>query len=465
MKFLRSERRVRNGYFGAFALLILIYSFVFLSMLQMAKRFGGMNRGYNVILNLKLLTTYLNQADVSLKNYTVDQKQTYFDSIRAIENNADSILLILDMLKPNGKENKTDTLRKLVQNRFDFLHTVVQILNANDSLVPRPVEFLTNQDVNSHKIRSLISSMDASEKVIFSRGKSSLNNISGFFIATNVIGFVLSLLLGIYAFSIYNQENHAKRIYRQQLEEGIEQLRATNQELDELRSIEKFAVSGRISRTIAHEIRNPLTNINLACEQIKVAQDSDSYVLLDMIKRNSKRINDLITDLLNSTKFSELNPQKVFIQTVLDQALQLAGDRIDLKGIKINKDYAVPREVEIDPEKMKIAFLNIIINAIEAMQPGKGVLDIKIANHAQNCLITIRDNGSGMDKDSLLRIFEPYFTSKNEGNGLGLTHTQNIILNHKGKINVTSIPGFGTTFVVEVNYNLVYQSDEQNGYT
>ena len=72
MKFLRSEQRVRNGYFGAFALLILIYSFVFLSMLQMAKRFSGMDRGYNVIWNLKLLNSYLNEADVTLKNYTPD---------------------------------------------------------------------------------------------------------------------------------------------------------------------------------------------------------------------------------------------------------------------------------------------------------------------------------------------------------------------------------------------------------
>ncbi len=94
--------------------------------------------------------------------------------------------------------------------------------------------------------------------------------MSGFFLATNVIGFVLSLILGYYAFNIYNKENYAKRIYRRQLEEGIEHLKATNRELDELRSIEKFAVSGRISRTIAHEIRNPLTNINLACEQINV---------------------------------------------------------------------------------------------------------------------------------------------------------------------------------------------------
>ena len=465
MKFLRSEQRVRNGYFGAFALLILIYSFVFLSMLQMAKRFIDMDRGYNVIWNLKLLTSYLNHTDITFKNYSFDSKQPYLDSISAIEHNADSVLLVLNMLKPNNNENRIDTLRRLIQQRFDFLHTVVNLPTPRDTAVPRPVTFLTNPDVNSHKIRSLISRIEASEKLVFSRGKNSLNNISGFFITTNVVGFLLSLFLGFYAFNTYNKENHAKRIYRMQLEGGIEQLKATNRELDELRSIEKFAVSGRISRTIAHEIRNPLTNINLACEQINVAEDEDSKVLLEMIKRNSKRINDLITDLLNSTKFSELNPQKVFVHDVLDQALQLASDRINLKGIQISKVYAVPREVEIDPEKMKIAFLNIIINAIEAMEQDKGILDIKVINQDKNCLITIKDNGCGMDKDSLQRIFEPYFTSKNEGNGLGLTHTQNIILNHNGKINVISTPGYGTTFLIEIKYNLEYHLHDQNGFT
>ncbi len=463
MKFLRSEQRVRNGYFGAFALLIIIYSFVFLSMLQMAKRFSGMNRGYNVIWNLKLLSSYLNDADVTLRSYKPDTRPSYLDSITKVEDKADSVLLVLSMLNQNSKRSRTDSLRKLVQSKFDYLHTVVQLSGRSDTTLSVP--FVANQDTTNRRIRTLIARMEAGEKVVFSQGKDRLNTISGFFIATNVIGFVLSLLLGMYAFNIYNKENYAKRIYRRQLEEGIEQLKATNRELDELRSIEKFAVSGRISRTVAHEIRNPLTNINLACEQISVTQDSDSQILLEMIKRNSKRINDLITDLLNSTKFSELNPQKVFVHTVVDQALQLAVDRIELNGIKIIKDYAVPREVEIDPDKMRIALLNILINAIEAMEPGQGVLEIKIVNLPQNCLITIKDNGSGMDNESLLRIFEPYFTSKNEGNGLGLTHTQNIILNHKGKINVTSTPGNGTTFFIEVNYNLVYQSYEQNGYT
>jgi signal transduction histidine kinase len=432
-------------------------------MLEMAERFNGMNRGYHMIWNLRLLSSYLNESNDIFKNYTVQNKSAYLDSVTRLENKSDSVVLLIDMLKPNSLANAADTLRKLVQHRFDFLHTVNEISNSHEQA--RPVKYLEDQDTIDRKIRALISRMEDSEKEYFSQRKNGLNNMSGFFISANVIGFVLSLLLGIYAFTTYNKENYAKRIYRWQLEEGIEQLKTTNRELDELRSIEKFAVSGRISRTIAHEIRNPLTNINLACEQIHIPDDSDSKELLEMIRRNSTRINDLITDLLNSTKFSELSPKKVFIHTILDQALQLAADRIDLKGIKIVKDYEVPMEVEIDPDKMRIAFLNIIINAVEAMEQHKGVLNVKITNMKEHCLITIKDNGTGMDKDSLLRIFEPYFTSKNEGSGLGLTHTQNIILNHRGKINVSSTPGFGTSFYIELNYNLVYEPYEQNNYT
>jgi signal transduction histidine kinase len=463
MEFLKSEQRVRNGYFGAFALLILIYSFVFLSMLQMGKRFSGINSGYNVIWNLKLLSAQLNTAENTFIEYSPGNKLAYIDSITAIENRVDSLMLVLKMLAPE-KEKRTDSLRHYIQSRFDFYQTYVESSSPADSLLPKNRKILAAQNVLKNDIRHTINTMEASEKVVFNKGSYSLSNMSGFFITINVVGFLLSLILGIYAFNIYNKENYAKRIYRRQLEEGIEQLKGTNRQLDELRSIEKFAVSGRISRTIAHEIRNPLTNINLACEQINISPNHDSYPLLEMIKRNSKRINDLITDLLNSTKFTELNSQKIYIQTVLDQALAFAGDRINLHGITIVKDYGIPRKVEVDAEKMKIAFLNIIINAIEAMEPGKGILEIKVINKQEHCQVIIKDNGSGMDKESILRIFEPYFTSKSEGNGLGLTHTQNIILNHNGKINVSSTPGIGTSFSIEINYEMVHQF-EQNGYT
>jgi signal transduction histidine kinase len=104
----------------------------------------------------------------------------------------------------------------------------------------------------------------------------------------------------------------------------------------------------------------------------------------------------------------------------------------------------------MDVEKMKIAFLNIIINAIEAMEPDKGILDITTKKDGSDCIISIKDNGCGMDKLSLDKLFEPYFTNKPNGNGLGLANTQNIIFNHKGTIVVNSEPGKGTVFTISL---------------
>ena len=222
-----------------------------------------------------------------------------------------------------------------------------------------------------------------------------------------------------------------------------------------MRSIEKFASTGRIARTIAHEVRNPLTNINLAMEQLKseIAEGDDNTILFEMVNRNSNRINQLITDLLNSTKFAELTYGKTSINTLADEALELAKDRIALYNISIVKNYSTDIcDVAVDKDKLKIAFLNIIVNAIEAMDPGKGVLTITTRGENNRCVVEIGDNGAGMDKESMGRLFEPYFTSKPKGNGLGLTNTQNIILNHKGTIQAESEKGKGTTFVITLDF-------------
>jgi signal transduction histidine kinase len=92
--------------------------------------------------------------------------------------------------------------------------------------------------------------------------------------------------------------------------------------------------------------------------------------------------------------------------------------------------------------------LNIIINAIEAMHPDKGILNISTKKDGDNCIVTIKDNGTGMDEVALSKLFEPYFTSKPNGNGLGLANTQNIIFNHKGVIEVSSEPGKGSIFTI-----------------
>jgi signal transduction histidine kinase len=105
----------------------------------------------------------------------------------------------------------------------------------------------------------------------------------------------------------------------------------------------------------------------------------------------------------------------------------------------------------VDPEKIKVAFLNIIVNAIEAMETDKGILRIKTEEKNGECLITFSDNGIGIEKDSLSKLFDPYYTSKAKGTGLGLTTAQNIVLHHNGSILTESEIGKGTSFIISLH--------------
>ena len=272
---------------------------------------------------------------------------------------------------------------------------------------------------------------------------------------------LLTFLLVVIGFITYTNENKGRKTamqnikgYQQQLSNRINELNTANTQLIQMRSMEKFAVTGRIARTIAHEVRNPLTNINLACSQLKTEiseVEENSVYLFDIIERNSNRINKLISDLLQTTKFSELNFTIVSVNELIDEALIMAADRIELNNISIKKAYAATCNISVDTEKMKVAFLNIVINAIEAMEPGKGILEIDTKTTSEKCFVTITDNGAGMNEIALNKLFEPYFTNKPNGNGLGLANTQNIIFNHKGTIKVSSILQQGTIFNIELD--------------
>lgn len=228
-------------------------------------------------------------------------------------------------------------------------------------------------------------------------------------------------------------------------------------EEQEKRQQEKFVISGRIARVIAHEVRNPLTNIILAVGQFRGEESTnleDTTLYLDIIERNCTRINQLVTELLQSTRMMELHLLEHDLTTLIHSALSLAMDRLKLNGITLEEDFA-PQQALItaDVEKMNIALLNIFINAIEAMTPGKGVLSIHTAVEGKTATIRITDNGMGIPEENKARLFDPFFTSKTKGTGLGLTSTQNIIINHKGHIQVESILGEGTTFIITLPAN------------
>lgn len=214
---------------------------------------------------------------------------------------------------------------------------------------------------------------------------------------------------------------------------------------------EKRELSSRIARMIAHEIRNPLTNIDLSLSQMvdEIPEGVDVNLYLDIIKRNSKRINELITDLLQSSKPNMQDKTKVNLHDVIDATLQRALDRIRLKNIQLIKDVTSKQcLVEADANYLQIALLNIIINAIEAMPDKEGKLHIDMQCSDGNVIITISDNGSGIKPEHLTKLFDPYFSNKNNGMGLGLTSTHSIINSLDGHIKVNSTWGKGTTFII-----------------
>jgi len=214
--------------------------------------------------------------------------------------------------------------------------------------------------------------------------------------------------------------------------------------------VEKLGAAGRLVRTLAHEVRNPLNNINMSVEQlVNEPKNEESSLFLDIIQRNSKRIGDLIIELLDSSRPTELIFEKYALQGIVDDSIAEALDRITLQHINMQIRYFnEPCYLMANREKLKIAFLNIIINAVEAMPAGNGELDIIINSDEIVHTVIVKDNGSGISEDSLSRLFEPYFTSKRNGMGLGLASTLNILQSHKAQIDVTSAINVGTTFTI-----------------
>ncbi len=225
----------------------------------------------------------------------------------------------------------------------------------------------------------------------------------------------------------------------------------TNQKKTERATLlaEKLAATGRLVRTLAHEVRNPLSNIHMSLEQLSTMTREEEQVYLDIIDRNGRRINDLITELLTSSKPTEMMFERVVLQTAVDESIGVALDRLTLKQIRLKVNYPdFPCYIRADKAKLKIALLNIIINAIEAIENGKGELSINLTPGEENYSIEIADNGCGIPQENLSKLFEPYFTSKRNGIGLGLASTLNIIQAHNASIEVKSRVGVGTSFII-----------------
>jgi len=456
--------KVKSAYLTAFLLLLISYFLIFYTLQELLKQSKWVEDTDLVINNLETLMAYTNEAESSSRGYVIlndsDHLQTFYSSTRRI----DSLLKNIDSLTAKDiiQQKQSDTLKMLVQEKLGRMYRGVLLFKEAGYVISDEMKArgeIGKKLMNS--IKATIKRMENRERTLLQLRKEKLRGVSTSIKIITITSLVISVLLSVYSFVTYSRESNAKlkadeqaSSYWNQLERKVHELEDANAELLELRSIEKFAATGRIARTIAHEIRNPLTNIALASEQIKTVsgQNEETVMLLDMINRNANRINLMISELLTSTKFAQLQYSRININALMDETLELAKDRLELKNIRLEKNYEKPGcDVMVDIDKMTIAFLNVIVNAIEAMEQGEGILEIQIAKTDGKCAIRIRDNGTGMNEEVQQKLFEPYFTDKTKGAGLGLTNTQNIILNHKGSISVKSYLGEGTTFTIILN--------------
>jgi PAS domain S-box-containing protein len=249
--------------------------------------------------------------------------------------------------------------------------------------------------------------------------------------------------------SFSTEKDNSGDIYLQGIAHDI-----TNLKIEEKQKIhrEKLDMAERISRVLAHEVRNPLNNINLAADQLKYENSDAAKVYIEIINRNSKRIGDLITELLRGTPDIVLADNS--LQQIVEESIAVANDRLMLKKIKLIVDQ--PEEmitIKADMSKLKIALINIIINAIEAMQQDTGKLTISIKKESDKAIVAIRDNGCGIKEENIPHLFEAYFTDKKNGLGLGLSTTNNIITLHNGTLEVDSRLNEGTCFVMRFPVN------------
>ena len=215
---------------------------------------------------------------------------------------------------------------------------------------------------------------------------------------------------------------------------------------------ERLAYTGRIAAGIAHEIRNPLTNVSMSARQLKEAFSHDSPWArhIEIILRNTDRINFLITELLNCARPPQLNMQPHNINGILENILDSIKAKITGQQVRIHKIYCADAPVvSVDREQITRVFSNVMINALDAMPEG-GTLTIETRIKAPSFVVKIKDTGTGIPEEDVIRIFDPFFSTKSSGIGLGLSMTYTSVVSHGGTINVESQRKEGTTFTISL---------------
>ncbi|GAB6181018.1 hypothetical protein JCM14036_23370 [Desulfotomaculum defluvii] len=223
----------------------------------------------------------------------------------------------------------------------------------------------------------------------------------------------------------------------------------------------KLAMIGELAAGTAHEIRNPLTSVKGLIQLIeqRFPQGDIARQHIAVILKEIEQINGIIKELLLLARRTTPNLSFVSLPAVLDQVLLLVEGEANIKGINIIKDYndQLPLMI-LDEDQIKQVFLHLSTNAIHAMPNGGEIMiSARFIENNKFIEVSFTDNGIGIKKEHISRLFQPFFTTRPEGTGLGLPVSYQIVDNHGGKLSVKSEFGQGSTFAVAlplINYEV-----------
>lgn len=234
----------------------------------------------------------------------------------------------------------------------------------------------------------------------------------------------------------------------------VQKLREERALEEKLREAEHLSGIAQLARGIAHEIRNPLNFINLSIDHLhekypprenpeKKAFDS----LVMSIKHEIQRLNKLVGDFLDYGKPLRLSLQVTDLNTLLNEVIALVQAKADKDGIKIFYQPGHIPSLLLDPELIKTCIFNVILNAFQSM-PSGGDFTVATTTENHKVQIVIQDTGAGVSKENLPKLFDPFFSTKSTGLGLGLAMTKRVVEEHGGKVDFLSTEGKGSTMTI-----------------
>jgi signal transduction histidine kinase len=267
---------------------------------------------------------------------------------------------------------------------------------------------------------------------------------------------------GDLAFQVNSAQRNEVGTLSRTFNKMIVELRRNRDLEDQLQRAERSAVVGRLASGIAHEIRNPLNFMNLSIDHLQArftrvprsnqeaeAVRDEAANILGLIKDEITRLNRLVSDFLSYGRPAKLKVREINARALVEEVIGLVHTQAEQQGVHIDLQTPPDNEAifEADAEQIKTCFSNLIINAVQAMPEG-GELRIGVTNQGATLQFEFQDTGHGIEANPIEQIFEPYYSTKETGIGLGLPLTKKLIEDHGGEIKVSSKLDKGTTFVV-----------------